>query len=121
MLPDDLPYYGECERGINMNEQRSHFIRIMKHQAVSPCDDRARKGTVGEAVTCHEQRRVGRKEPDVDEVEDCNVIAEVEEKVVPRTFLVSISANREQIQRLDSIRDMNPPKTRGISTYGRRG
>lgn len=50
-----------------------------------------------EAVARHEQRRVGREEPDVNEVEDCYVVAEVEEEVMPGTLLVSVRAKREQI------------------------
>lgn len=72
-----------------------------------------------EAVACHEQYRIGRKEPDVNEVEDCNVIAEVEEEVMPGTLLVGISAEREQIQPLKSICNMNPSKTHVISIFSR--
>jgi hypothetical protein len=95
MFVDDPPYYSECERGIDMNEQRCYFIGVMKYKAISPRDDCTRKGTVREAVACHEQRRVGRKEPNINEVEDCDIIAEVEEKVMPVTLLVGISAKRE--------------------------
>lgn len=48
-----------------------------------------------QAVARHEQRRISRKEPDVDEVENCHVVAEVEEKVMPGTLLVGISTKRE--------------------------
>lgn len=95
MLVDDPPYYSECERGIDMNEQRCYFIGVMKHKAISPRNDCTRKGAMREAVARHEQCRVGRKEPDVNEVEDCDIIAEVEEKVMPETLLVGISAKRE--------------------------
>lgn len=90
----------------------------MEHKAVSPRDDCTCEGTVREAVTCHEQRSIGRKEPDVNEVEDCNVVAEVEEKIMPGTFLVGISTNREQIQPLNSICNMNPSKKSIISIFG---
>ena len=118
MFVDDSPYHSERERGIDMNEQRCHFIGVMKHEAVSPRYDCTRKGAMREAVACHEQRRIRRKEPDVNEVEDCNVVAEVEEKIMPGTFLVGISTNREQIQPLNSICNMNPSKKSIISIFG---
>jgi hypothetical protein len=55
----------------------------MEYKAVPPGDHCTRKRTVREAVTCHEERRIGWKEPDVDEVENRDIIAEVEEEVVP--------------------------------------
>lgn len=119
MFVDDSPYHSERERGIDMNEQRCHFIGVMKHEAVSPRYDCTRKGAMREAVACHEQRRIRRKEPDVNEVEDCNVIAEVEEKVMPEALLVDISAKREQIQRLNGICNVDPPKTRVVSIFSR--
>lgn len=91
----------------------------MKHEAISPRDDCARKGAMREAVACHEQHRVGREEPDVNEVEDCNVIAHVEEKVVPETLLVGVGAEGEQVQSLDGICNVDPPKMRVISTFDR--
>lgn len=102
-----------------MNEQGGHFIEVMEHQAVPPRDDCARKGSMRETVACHEQCRVGRKEPDVNEIEDCRVIAEVEEEVMPVTLLVDISANGEEIQPLGGVCHVHPPKTRVISSSNR--
>lgn len=52
-----------------MNKQRCHFVGIMKYKTVSPSDDRASKGTVGQTVTGGEEVGVRWKEPDVNKVE----------------------------------------------------
>ena len=86
-----------------MDEQRRDFVEVVEDEAVAPCYDRAGKGALGEAVARDEERGVAREEPDVDEVENGAGVAEVEEEVVPRAFLVVVRTDREEESRVGCI------------------
>ena len=79
-----------------MNEQRSNFIPVVEHETIPPSDNRTSQRTQRETITSDEQCRTVRHAPDVDEIEDIGVIAEVEEEVVPGAFLVVPGTDREQ-------------------------
>ena len=83
-----------------MYEQRRHFVRVVEDEAVAPRDDRTGERPMRETVACDKERSIVRKEPDVDEVEDGAVVAEIEEEVVPRTFLVVPRADGEKVASL---------------------
>lgn len=101
------PYNRKRERGIYMNKQRGDFIRVMEYEAVAPGNDGAREGAVREAVARNEQRGVRGEQPDVDEVEDGAIVAEVEKEVVPGALLVVVGAHGEQVSGLEGVRDVH--------------
>jgi hypothetical protein len=96
---EDVPDSGESEGCVDVNEQRGDLIRVVEHQAVSPCDDSTGKGPVREAVASDEESRA----------ENGDVIAEVEEKVVPRSLLVLVDSYRKEIESLQRVRNVYPP------------
>jgi hypothetical protein len=106
---EDVPDSGESEGCVDVNEQRGDLIRVVEHQAVSPCDDSTGKGPVREAVASDEESRAGGEDPDEQEVENGDVIAEVEEKVVPRSLLVLVDSYRKEIESLQRVRNVYPP------------
>jgi hypothetical protein len=83
-----------------VHEQRSDLVLVVENEAVAPGDDCARERTVRETVACDEQRGASWEDPDVYEVEKGDVVAEVEEKIMPRAFLVSIRAQRKEVAAL---------------------
>lgn len=101
-----------------MNKQRCDFIRVMEDEAVTPGNDRAREGAVREAVARYKERRVRGEQPDVDEVEDGAVVAEVEEEVVPGALLVVVGAHGEQVAGLEGVRDVHVSAGRVRSVGG---
>jgi hypothetical protein len=50
---------------------------------------------MGQTVTGEEESRIRWKEPDVDQVEDIAIVAEVKEEIVPQSFLVIVCSYRE--------------------------
>ena len=61
-----------------MDEQRCDLVRIVEHQTVSPSDDSAGQGTMGQTVTRHPQRCARGEDPKEQKVEDVRVVAQVE-------------------------------------------
>lgn len=80
-----------------MHEQRRNLIQVVEHEAVAPGNHCAGERAMRKTVACDEERSALREEPDVDEVENGNVVAQVEEEVVPRTLLICIRAQREEV------------------------
>ena len=91
-----------------MYEQTRNLINIMKDKTISPGDDRACQTPVRKAITRYEQRRTLREEPNVYEVEDGNVVAEIEEEIVPGQFFVFEPAEGKKVETLEGIRYVNP-------------
>jgi len=65
---------------------------------------------VREGVASDKKAGTRRENPDKDEVEDGNVVAEVEEEIMPGAFLVPIETKRKQIETDYGIGHMYPPK-----------
>ena len=61
-----------------MHEEAGNLILIVEYKAISPSDNRTRKTAVTQTVACDEQSRRPREEPDIHEVQDGDIIAEVE-------------------------------------------
>ena len=97
-----------------MNEQRSNFIPVVEHETIPPSDNRTSQRTQRETVTSDEQCRTVRHAPDVDEIEDIGVIAEVEEEVVPCALLVHVHTEWKVVRCLDRVRDMDPPESKSM-------
>ena len=91
-----------------MYEQRRHFVGVVEDEAVAPGNDCARKRTMRETVTCYEECSVAGEEPNVDEVEDGAVVAEVEEEVVPCAFFVVVGAEGEEDPGVEGVGDVHP-------------
>ena len=89
-----------------MYEQRGDFVKVMEDKTIPPCNHSARQRAMRETVTRDPKRRARWCEPDENKVEDRNVVAEVEQKVMPRAFLVGIDAHREEIDAPDGVYDM---------------
>jgi hypothetical protein len=47
---------------------------------------------MGKCIACDEKPLALREEPEVNEIEDCDVVAQIEKKIVPSTFFVHVSA-----------------------------
>ena len=86
-----------------MYKQRGNFVEVVKHKTITPSNDRASQGAMRQTVTGDPHSRICGSDPKIDQVEDSAVVAEVEEEVVPRAFLVVIRTNREQESRMNSI------------------
>ena len=86
-----------------MYEQTRNLINIMKDKTISPGDDRACQTPVRKAITRYEQCRALREEPDVYEVEDSGVVAEIEEEIVPGPFFVFEPAEGKEVETLEGI------------------
>lgn len=54
----DLPDDSKSERGINMDEQRRDFVRIVEHQTISPGNDSAGQRPMGQTIAGYPQRYV---------------------------------------------------------------
>lgn len=63
-------------------------------------------------VAGNPKRRAGRENPDVDKVEDGSIVAKIEQEVVPGPFLVFVPSERQKIERLQSVRHMDPSEIR---------
>lgn len=88
----DKPYNRESKRRVYVYEQRGNLVLIVEYQTIAPCDNRAGEGAMRETVTGRKQRRAGWQEPDVDEIENRDIIAQVEEEIMPGAFLVCVGA-----------------------------
>lgn len=86
----------------------------MEHQTIPPGNDSAGQRPMRQTVTCHPQRCARRKDPEEQEVEDVHVVAHVEQEVVPVSLLVLVCAKWEEIQCLERICDMYPPRDEQI-------
>lgn len=104
-----------------MYEQRRHLVLVVEDEAVAPGDHRTRERPVREAVARDEQRRASGEEPDVYEVEDRHVVAQIEQEVVPRALLVLVEPQREQVHPDDGIRDVYPPGVTELTERELRG
>lgn len=86
-----------------MHEQTRNLINIMKHKTVSPGDNCACQTSMRKTIARYEQRRALREEPDVYKVEDSDVVAEIEEEIMPGPFFVFEPAEWEEVDTLESI------------------
>lgn len=75
-----------------MYEQRRNLILIMEHQTIPPSNHCARQGPMRQTIASNKECRTRRKEPDIDEVEDGHIVAQIEKEVVPCAFLVLVRA-----------------------------
>jgi len=73
-----------------MHEKRSDFVLVMEYKTVSPCNDGARQRAVAQAITSGKQSRAWGEEPEIDEVEEGNIVAEVEHEIMPGALLVRV-------------------------------
>ena len=86
-----------------MDEQRRDLIHVVEDEAVSPRNHCTRKRSVREAITCEEHGGARWKDPDVYEIEDVAVVAEVEEEIVPGALLVLVPAEGDEVGRADRV------------------
>jgi hypothetical protein len=93
-----------------VDKQGGDFILIMKNETVAPGYNGTRQRAMREGVASHKKSGTRREKPDEDEVEDGNVIAEVEEEIMPGAFFVLIKTERKQIETNYGIGHMYPPK-----------
>lgn len=110
MVHTDEPYNRKRKWGVDMHKERRDLVLIMEDETVPPSNHRTGKGSVREAITRDKEGRTRREEPDEDEVEDCHVIAQIKEEVVPGPFLVYIGAQRQKVTTLQRIRNVYPPE-----------
>jgi hypothetical protein len=72
---DHSPNNRECKRRINMNKQTCHFVQIVEHQTIPPCNHSTGQRAMGKCIACDEKPLALRKEPEVNEIEDGDVVA----------------------------------------------
>jgi hypothetical protein len=63
---------------------------------------------MGETITSDKQGRRGRKDPEINKVEDSDVVAEIKEEIVPCAFFVNVGPERKEVESLEGIRYMDP-------------
>lgn len=80
----------------------------MEDKTVPPSNHSTGQGTMRETVASNEQEGAAWEEPEVDEVEDGDKVAQVEEEIVPGAFLVLIISERQKIESLHRVRDVDP-------------
>ena len=100
-----------------MNEERGDFVRVVEDETVAPRDDGAGERSMRKTVTCDEQGRTRRKDPDIDKVEDCAVVAEVEEEIMPCTFLVGVCTDWQEVAGKNGVCDMYPSAAGRMNAY----
>jgi hypothetical protein len=71
----DEPYHRESKWGIDVYEQGCDFILVVEYQTIPPCNDCAREGAMGKTIASRKEGWAGWKYPDVDKVENCDIIA----------------------------------------------
>lgn len=69
----------------------------MENEAIPPSDDGTSKWAMRKTITSDEKGGIGREKPDVNEVDDVDIVTEVEKEVVPSSFLVCDKAEGEKI------------------------
>lgn len=115
----DSPNNSEREGRVNMNEQRRDLVLVVKYKTVSPCDDGTSQGTMGKTVARDEQDGAAWEEPEVDEVEDGDIVAQVEEEVVPGALLVLVISERQKIEPLHGVRNVHPSNRQSVTRLDR--
>lgn len=107
------PNYSKRVGRVHMDEERSNLVLVVEDKTIPPGDNSTGQGAMREAIASNEQNSAAGEDPEVDEVEDGDIVAEVEEEVVPGALLVLVVPERQQIEPLDSIRYVNPSKEAG--------
>ncbi len=80
----------------------------MENKTIPPSDDRASQRAQGKTVTSNKQGCAVRHCPDEDQVEDVDIVAQVEEEIVPCAFLIIVGAEGKEVQGLHGISYMYP-------------
>ena len=82
----------------------------MENETVAPGYNSTRQRAMREGVASDKKSRTRREKPDENEVEDGNVVAEVEEEIMPGAFLVLIETERKKVETDCRIGHMYPPR-----------
>ena len=88
-----VPDYRESKGRVDVDEQRSNLVPVVEYKTIPPGDDRASQGAQGETVASDEQSWTVGHCPDEDQVEDVDIVAEVEEEIVPGALLVHVHSH----------------------------
>jgi len=95
------------KRRIDVDEETRHFIQIMEDQTIPPGNHRTSQAPMAQTITRDKQRRRRRKDPEIDKVENSDIVAQVEQKVMPGAFLVNVRSERQEVGGQDGIGDVD--------------
>jgi len=107
-MPDDC----EGKGSIDVDKEGGDFVLIVEDEAISPSNDGACQGAMRETVASDEEGWTRGKEPDKNEVENGDEVAEVKKEIVPGALFVLIETQRKKIATLEGVCDMDPSGAR---------
>lgn len=92
----------------NVNEQRRDFIQRVEDQRVPPHGNRPGVIPVGKAVGRYHETAGVWEDPDREQEEDIDKVAEIGEEVVVATLVVGVVADWHEVEQLERVPNVDP-------------